>query len=618
MEYLTISVAATTWGISPRRVQQLCKEGAIAGTKKEGRSWLIPASTQMSFRSKTVNRTQLLPLPVGISSYVEAVTNYYYIDKTLLIRDLLDSLPKVSLFTRPRRFGKTLNMDMLRVFFERTKTDTSQYFKEKAIWKCGDYYRHFQGQYPVIYLSFKDVKYTTWENSLKDFSAIIRSEYARHQELADSNACDAVELQTYQAIIAGQGDEVMLSRSLSVLSSMLHKHYGKEAIIIIDEYDTPIQQGYACGYYDQVISFIRNLFSGAFKDNPHLAYGFMTGILRVAKESIFSGMNNLKVNTILDNRYSSYFGFTKEEVAQMLAYYGKEEKLVEVCDWYDGYQFGQTEIFNPWSVINYVDDSCQPKAFWQSTGSNEIIGEIIAQASPTIVENLRLLMQGSSVTTYVDTGVIYPEIKKNPFSIYSFLLVAGYLRCTEIIPQDDGNFMCRVSIPNKEISFVFAKEIISRLNVVSAESTAAAIQQAIFEKDTNRLQESIATYLTESISVFDTGSEAFYQGLMLGLCAILNHRYTVRSNREAGLGRFDIQLAPMNQSLPGFIFELKSSKKDAQSLDVLAAKALKQIKQKHYITEMKAVGLKDIILIGIAFRGKEVALISEHCEIAAV
>ena len=547
MEYLTISEAAKAWGVSSRRVQQLCKEGAVAGAKKEGRSWLIPADTQMAVRTKATNRTQLLPLPVGISSYIEAVTKYYYIDKTLLIRDLLDSLPKVSLFTRPRRFGKTLNMDMLHVFFERTKIDTSQYFREKAIWKCGDYYRRFQGQYPVIYLSFKDVKYTTWENALKDIAANIRGEYARHQELTDSAACNAVELQTYQTVVAGQADEVMLSRSLAVLSSMLHKHYGMETVIIIDEYDTPIQQGYTCGYYDQVIGFIRNLFSGAFKDNADLAYGFMTGILRVAKESIFSGMNNLKVNTILDDRYSSYFGFTKEEVVQMLMYYGREEKLAEVCDWYDGYQFGQTEIFNPWSVINYVDDSCHPKAFWQSTGSNEIIGEIIEQSTPAIMENLRQLMQGISVTTY-------------PSSIYSFLLVAGYLRCTEIIPQDDGNFMCRVSIPNKEISFVYAKEIISRLNTVSAESTAAAIQQAIFEKDTNRLQQSIAAYLTESISVYDTGSEAFYQGLMIGLCAILNHRYSVRSNREAGLGRFDIQLFPMDRQLPGFIFELKASK----------------------------------------------------------
>ena len=611
MKELSIQEAAAQWNVSPRRIQQMCKEGKIPGARKEGRSWLIPAETPIHVKSRTAERPQLLPLPVGISGYIEAATRYYYIDKTLLIRDFIDALPKVSLFTRPRRFGKTLNMDMLRVFFERTSTDTSVYFKDKAIWDCGDYYRSFQGRYPVIYLSFKDVKYPTWNNALKDIAENIRSEYARHSDLSDSSSCNAVEKQTYQMIINGQADEVTLSRSLALLSAMLHKHYGMEAVIIIDEYDTPIQQGYASGYYDQVIAFIRNLFSGAFKDNSDLAYGFLTGILRVAKESIFSGMNNLKVNTIMDDRYSEYFGFTSEEVARMLAYYGREDKMAEVCEWYDGYQFGKTEIFNPWSVINYVDDNCYPKAFWQSTGSNEIIGDIIAAATPEITENLRLLMQGESIVTYVDTGVIYPEVRKNPSSIYSFLLVAGYLRCTDIIQQNDGNFMCRVAIPNKEIVFVYAKEIIAKLTPERGESTAAAIQQAIFERNTASLQKSIESYLLETISVFDAGSEAFYQGLMIGLCAILNNRYRVRSNRESGLGRFDIQLYPLDSTLPGFIFELKASKKSAESLDELASDALSQIDEMKYATEMRADGIGDIIKVGIAFRGKEMRVRTE-------
>jgi len=608
MKELSIREAAAQWDVSPRRVQQMCKEGKIAGARKEGRTWLIPGSEPVPVRAKTAARPQLLPLPVGISGYVEAVTRYYYIDKTLLIRDFIDALPKVSLFTRPRRFGKTLNMDMLRVFFERTSADTSVYFKNKAIWACGDYYRSFQGKYPVIYLSFKDVKYATWDNALKDIAANIRSEYARHAELGDSPACNTLEKQAYRDVISGMDDEVTLSRSLSLLSAMLHKHYGIGAVIIIDEYDTPIQQGYASGYYDQVIAFIRNLFSGAFKDNQDLAYGFLTGILRVAKESIFSGMNNLKVNTILDERYSEYFGFSREEVARILAYYGHEEKMAEVCEWYDGYQFGSSEIFNPWSVINYVDDHCYPKAFWQSTGSNEIIGDIIADATPEMIGNLRRLMQGETVVAFVDTGVIYPEVRKNPSSIYSFLLVAGYLRCTEIIPQSDGNFMCHVSIPNKEISFVYAKEIIARLTPEHGESTAAAIQQAIFERDTETLRENIESYLLETISVFDTGSEAFYQGLMIGLCAILNNRYTVRSNRESGLGRFDIQLWPMDTGIPGFIFELKASKKSSESLETLALEALQQIDGMRYEHEMRSGGVKEIIKVGIAFRGKEMSI----------
>lgn len=608
MKDLTVSEAAARWGVSSRRIQQLCKSGAIEGAKKEGRAWMIPETARIPFQPRMEKRPQLLPLPVGISGYVEAVTKYYYVDKTLLIRDFIDALPKVSLFTRPRRFGKTLNMDMLRVFFERSAADTSVYFKDKAIWACGEYYRGFQGKYPVIYLSFKDVKYASWENALKDIAANIRGEYARHEELAESSACNAVEKQLYAAVIAGTADEVTLSRSLAVLAAMLHKHYGTETVIIIDEYDTPVQQGYANGYYDQVIGFIRNLFSGAFKDNPDLAYGFMTGILRVAKESIFSGMNNLKVNTILDDRYSSYFGFSRDEVEQMLAYYGQNNKLTEVCDWYDGYQFGRTEIFNPWSVINYVDEKCVPKAFWLSTGSNDIIGEIIASATPEIIENLRRLMQGETLSTYVDSSVIYPEVKKNASGIYSFLLVAGYLRCTKILPQDDGNFMCQVSIPNKEISFVYAKEIISRLHPATGESTAAAIQQAIYERDAAALKKSIEEYLLETISVYDTGSEAFYQGMMIGLCAILNNRYTIRSNRESGLGRFDIQLQPMEQKLPGFLFELKASQNQKENLELLAQAALDQIQGKQYETEMRSAGVNAVIRMGIAFRGKEVAV----------
>ncbi len=611
MGYIGIREASGNLGVSKRRLQQLCKNGTIPGAVLQGGKWRVPAGAALPVKAKTPARPGLLPLPVGISGYVEAATRYYYIDKTLLIRDFLDALPKVSLFTRPRRFGKTLNMDMLRVFFERTDADTSVYFQDKAIWACGEYYRSFQGKYPVISLSFKDVKYAGWDNALKGLAAVIRGEFARHGELADSAKCNTVEKQAFKSIIDGTADEVSLSGSLALLSEMLHRHYGTEAVIIIDEYDTPIQQGYVSGYYDRVIAFVRNLFSGAFKDNPHLAYGFMTGILRVAKESIFSGMNNLKVNTIMDERYSAHFGFTREEVGRMLAYYGRADKMDEVCRWYDGYKFGSLEIFNPWSVINYVDEDCVPKAFWQSTGSNDIIGDIITAATPEITRNLRLLMQGESVFTYVDTGVIYPEVKNNPSGIYGFLLVAGYLRCDGIVPQDDGNCMCQVSVPNREIAFVYAKEVISRLRSGRGESTAAKIRQAIFENDAQKLKLSISEYLTDTVSVYDTGSEAFYQGLVIGLCAILNKSYTVRSNRESGLGRYDIQLCPLDKRLPGLVIELKASKNASESLERLAAEAVSQIKEKNYDAELKAEGISRVFKTGMAFRGKQVAIQTE-------
>ena len=587
----------------------MCKSGEIPGAVKEGRSWVLPEDVQQPVRKTLKTSRALLPLPVGISSYVEAVSNYYYVDKTLLIRDFVDTLPKVSLFTRPRRFGKTLNMDMLRVFFEKTEEDTSCWFKDKKIWSCGEAYRKHQGRYPVIFLTFKDVKYSTWENALSDISEIIRMEYSRHAELRESGKCTEYEKSFYAKIISGDAEEVELARSLSVLSAMLHKHAGMPAVIIIDEYDTPIQQGHEAGYYKEVIGFIRNLFSGAFKDNPHLAYGFLTGILRVAKESIFSGMNNLKVNTIMDDRFSAYFGFTENEVEEMLAYYGCPEKMPEAKSWYDGYRFGNSDVFNPWSIINYADEHFFPKTFWQSTGSNAIIGDILKTATPETMESLKKLLQGGQVTTYVDTGVIYPEILHNPSSIYSFLLMTGYLKNDGISPQSDGNYICNVSIPNREISYVYEKEILTRWGIPETESTAARIQQAFYEQDEAKLAKCIEEYLRQTVSFFDTTDEIFYQGLVLGFIAILNNRYFVRSNRESGEGRFDIQLIPKNNSLPGILMELKVSKDENADLRKLAEDALLQIEQNRYETEMLSQGIKNIFQYGVAFRKKDVEIL---------
>ena len=609
MLYISADEAARKWNISVRRVQQMCKSGEIPGAVKEGRSWVLPEDVQQPVRKTLKTSRALLPLPVGISSYVEAVSNYYYVDKTLLIKDFVDTLPKVSLFTRPRRFGKTLNMDMLRVFFEKTEEDTSCWFKDKKIWSCGEAYRKHQGRYPVIFLTFKDVKYSTWENALTDISEIIRMEYSRHAELRESGKCTEYEKSFYAKIISWDAEEVELARSLSVLSAMLHKHAGMPAVIIIDEYDTPIQQGHEAGYYKEVIGFIRNLFSGAFKDNPHLAYGFLTGILRVAKESIFSGMNNLKVNTIMDDRFSAYFGFTENEVEEMLAYYGCPEKMPEAKSWYDGYRFGNSDVFNPWSIINYADEHFFPKTFWQSTGSNAIIGDILKTATPETMESLKKLLQGGQVTTYVDTGVIYPEILHNPSSIYSFLLMTGYLKNEGISPQSDGNYICNVSIPNREISFVYEKEILTRWGIPETKSTAARIQQAFYEQDEAKLAKCIEEYLRQTVSFFDTTDEIFYQGLVLGFIAILNNRYFVRSNRESGEGRFDIQLIPKNNSLPGILMELEVSKDENADLRKLAEDALLQIEQNRYETEMLSQGIKNIFQYGVAFRKKDVEIL---------
>ena len=612
---MRVKEAAKNWDISERRVTTLCKEGKIKGAKKQGRFWLIPADAEKPadnrVRSgvyKRSTRPVNLPLPIGISDYRVAVTDYYYIDKTMMIKDFIDERPMVSLFTRPRRFGKTLNMDMLRTFFEKTNEDTSIYFKDKKIWQCGKKYLDYQGKYPVIFVSFKDVKFNTWGETFAAIKDIFANETHRHIELQTSKTLDKYDKKTFEKLLSGDVTEVELSSALCDLSRMLHKHYGVAPVIIIDEYDVPIQQGHMNDYYDSCILFMRNLFSGGLKDNKHLSFGFLTGILRVAKESIFSGLNNLTINSVLDNKYSSYFGFTSDEIREMTAYYGVENKYNELCEWYDGYRFGKTEIFNPWSVINYFNNGCEPRAFWQATGSNEIIGEIIAEADNDIYEKLTSLVNGETFTTYIDTGVIYPQIKKNPSTIYSFLLVAGYLKVLKTTPAFNGDFMCEVALPNKEISLVYHKEILQQLDTVIPQPTAISIQEAIFSGDNEKLKHLLQTLLMQSASSFDTAGENFYHGFMLGLCALLGGSF-VSSNRESGDGRYDIQLKPTSKNLPGILIELKAAKEcSGTQLKKLSEKALQQIIDKKYDTELSAAGIQTIYKYGVAFCGKNVEI----------
>ncbi len=615
---MLVKEAAKLWNLTERRISGLCREGKIKGAKKQGRSWLIPVDAEKPVDNRIKSgayvkssRPANLPLPVGISDYRLASSEYYYIDKTMMIKDFIDERPMVSLFTRPRRFGKTLTMDMLRTFFEKTDEDTSVYFKDKKIWACGEKYRQYQGKYPVIFITFKDIKFDSWEKTFDAVKDVFSKEAQRHSELRTSDRCDEFDKKIFEKLLSGEVNEVELSGALLDLSHMLHKHYGIAPIIIIDEYDIPIQQGYMKNYYDQIILFMRNLFSGGLKDNKHLSYGFLTGILRVAKESIFSGLNNLTVNSVLDNKYSAYFGFTSEEVKEMAEYYGVADKYDELCEWYDGYRFGKTEIFNPWSVINYFNNECEPRAFWQSTGSNEIIGEIIAEADTEIYNRLTALVNGETFTTYIDTGVIYPQIKNNPSTIYSFLLVAGYLKVLRTTPSFNGDFMCEVALPNKEISLVYHKEILQQLDNIIPQSIAISIQEAIFSGDNTKLKSLIQTLLTQSVSSFDTAGENFYHGFMLGLCALLGGSF-VSSNRESGNGRYDIGLKPKNKNLPGILIELKAEKDcTGDHLKKLSETALQQMIDKKYDAEMMMEGIKTIYKYGVAFSGKNVEITVE-------
>ena len=465
IKMISVKEAARQWNITERRVAELCRSGRIEGTVRQGRSWQIPADASKpadkrirsgSYRKN--QRSSCLPLPIGVSDFRLAQAEYYYVDKTMLIKDFIDERPMVTLFTRPRRFGKTLNMDMLRTFFEKTEQDTSVYFQDKKIWACGQKYRSYQGKYPVIFLTFKDVKFNTWEETFSAVRDIFAKETQRHEELRTSDRCDEYDERKYARLAEGNVTEVELSSALADLSAMLHKHHGTAPVIIIDEYDTPIQQGYMKGYYEEITLFMRNLFSGGFKDNKHLAFGFLTGILRVAKESIFSGMNNLSINSVLDHKYSAYFGFTPDEVREMAAYYGASDKYDEICEWYDGYRLiahRQTgnECYSMYSPNSVVEAMLRHKfgTYWNQTETYEALKIYIQMDMDGLKDSVVRMLAGESVPINIGSFSNDMTTFATKDDVLTLLVHLGYLTYNSI---DET-----VSIPNKEVSKEYVNAI---------------------------------------------------------------------------------------------------------------------------------------------------------------
>ena len=613
----TCKKKALEWGISERTVNDLCKKGRIPGAVKNGGRWQIPDEVTKPEDGRissgryvrTRGREKLRSLPIGISDYARAQSEYYYVDKTLLIKEFLDKKPMVSLFTRPRRFGKTLNMDMLRCFFEISEEDTSKYFKDTMIWQCGDAYTSHQGKYPVIFLTFKDVKFDSWQATLDKIKDLLQAEFGRHAKILNGSQLADYEKEYFSKMLNGSASYMDLTAALEKLSKMLASYYGVAPIIIIDEYDTPIQEGYSKDFYNEIIDFMRVFFSGAFKDNRNLSYGFLTGILRIAQESIFSGLNNLSVNSIMDEDYSQFFGFTSSEVYEMLQYYGMTDKMEELKEWYDGYLFGNEEIYNPWSVINYVSKKGIPQAYWVNTGKNEILVDVLQVATEEIKDQLYDLLQGECVITRIDQNVVYRALAEDPDNIFSLLLVAGYLKTPKKELQPDGSYLCEVSIPNKEIAAVYKSEILFHLMQIGAitKTTANKIAESLFACNYTKLQKAIAEYLDKSASFYDGGTEGFYHGLVLGLIALMDNQYRIKSNRESGDGRYDITMFPREKKYPGIIMEFKwKADLKEEEMEEFAVDALRQIDKKRYDAELIELGVAPIFKLGIAFSGKRV------------
>jgi hypothetical protein len=456
-------------------------------------------------------------------------------------------------------------------------------------------------------LTFKDVKYNSWEESLEAIRLVVKDEFKRHPELYESSVLDADAKNYMDRMEKGTLSTVELQRSLLNLTRMLSAHHRSKVVILIDEYDTPIQQGYSKGFYKEVISFMRNFLSGGLKDNTDLAFGVLTGIMRVSKENLFSGLNNPLVNTVLDEKYSEYFGFTEDEVRAMASYYHRSEAMNEIRCWYDGYRFGSTEIYNPWSVTNYFASGGQAKPYWANTSDNDIIREILTGLTPEIADDLAKVMQGEPIHAALDMEVVYPRMTDGNDTIFSFLLLAGYLTPSGRSEETEIGTFASLRLPNAEIRRIYNTEILSWIRAQQSGNIISEIEKAVYLSDAKRLQEALRKYMITSISFYDGAAEGFYHGMVLGLVASLSSKYYIRSNREAGEGRFDLQLEPRDKALPGILMEFKAvsvSEKDA--LSGLAEEALKQTEFKSYQRDMEDRGVSVIVRYGIAFSGKQV------------
>ena len=562
----------------------------------------------------TTKRAKLPALPIGNSDWEAVTTGYWSADKTQLISGLLEKKSTVALFTRPRRFGKTFAMNMLQTFFEKTEKSNAHLFKGTKVWR-NPKYRVEQGKYPVIFITLKDAKAGTWDLMKAFIRSAVASEFRRHAPVFSSRKCDSGFKAVSESMRMGTAADETITGSLGILAEAVHAHYGEKPVILIDEYDSPINYAAAHGFGEECLQFFRNFLSSAMKDGKHCRLGVMTGILRVAKEGVLSGLNNPKVYSVFDEAFSDCFGFTEDEVRGMLATFGHPEKFAEAKDWYDGYLFGGREIYNPWSLLNYVDDGFKPRPYWTNTSSNDLVTDVMSRMTPAMRDALADFFENgkAEISCSVELGK-YGTIQNNPEIIWSLLVHTGYLK---VLSGPDAKKLATVAFPNKEIAQVFEDDILDPIKCAPAVGDDLRdILRALTNGDDEKFRKSVEAFLVSSASYFDTAKEDFFHGLLLGFLAMGRDTFEIKSNREEGDGRPDILLKPRpGVTLPGVILELKSpaipvraSQKRIDTLLKSAAKAArKQIDEKRYAAEMEAEGIA-VLKYGIGFSGKHVAL----------
>lgn len=548
------------------------------------------------------------PLPIGVDDFSKVIQGaYYYVDKTLLIKELLDRKGEVNLFTRPRRFGKTLNISMLRYFFDCSVQNGADLFSETKILKAGEKYSAHMGKYPVISLSLKALKQPTFSLSFDMLKRTLKKEYDRHWEvIAAGGKLTSSELERYEKIRDLKGEDADYYIALEFLSECLYRTYHQKVVILIDEYDVPLENAYFAGFYGEMTGLIRSLFESALKTNPNLEFAVITGCLRISRESIFTGLNNLKIMSLTSNDYAEHFGFTQGEVDQILEYYGINACRETMKKWYDGYIFGEEAVYNPWSVINYTE-ACWRKAdalpspYWSNTSSNSIIRKLVESANLGVRQEIELLIAGESIEKPVHEDITYEDIDSTQDSLWNFLFFTGYLKKISERMKEETRYI-KMAIPNSEVRYIYKTTILRWFEEKIQQKDLSAFYNSILEGNTSLMEETLSDSLMETISFYDY-QEDFYHGFLAGMLKNIGN-YIVLSNRESGTGRPDILLKYPSIRGKAVILELKAAK-SYQELEAACEDALAQIEDRRYEEGLRQEGYRNIIKYGVAFYKKE-------------
>ena len=548
------------------------------------------------------------PLPIGVDNFEELITkDYFFVDKTLFIRDLLDMKGEVNLFTRPRRFGKTLNMSMLRYFFEMEEDNAGRLFAGTKIMSAGEEYLKWMGQFPVISLTLKSMKQATWELSFEMLKKAIREEYSRHWKTVEaSGRLNDADRERFRRIRDLKGTDADYADALKFLSECLYICTGRKTIILIDEYDVPLENAHFAGFYEQMTALLRSLFESALKTNENLEFAVMTGCLRISRESILTGLNNLKIMPITAEDYAVYFGFTPDEVEAMLRFYDLEMNLKTVQRWYDGYQFGSTEVYNPWSVINYVQ-SCRTnkdafaRPYWSNTSSNSIIRTLVEKADLSVKQEIEALIEGKTITKPIHEDITYEDMDSTQDNLWNFLFFTGYLK--KIREQQEGETIyMEMAIPNSEVRYIYKNTVLRWFEEKTDKKELSPLYESILNGDTEKMAEILSENLMETISFYDY-QESYYHGFLAGMLKNIGN-YIVLSNRESGNGRPDIILKYPSVRGKAVIIEIKVSG-TYQGLEEKCDEALRQIEEQKYEEALRQEGYQNIMKYGVAFYRKE-------------